>query len=131
MTHSLLVKSGLLLTILTLDLAMYSPVKAEVAQKIPQNLQQLEPQGKQFSKQLSSPTSQQQWEEFRQRQDEQMLRQQQRLEQFRLQNELRQQQPPGRLRQQPVGQFRQNQLIIQQRQQMDTLRLQQKLRQQP
>lgn len=131
MTHSLLVKSGLLLTILTLDLAIYSPVRADIAKTIPQNRQRLEAQTKQLTKPIYSPTSQQQWEQFRQRQDEQMLRQQQRLEQFRIQNQLRQQQNLGQFRQQPFEQFRQNQLLQQQRQQMETLRLQQQLRQQP
>lgn len=109
MNNSLILKSGLLLIILTIDLVMSSSVGANIVPTMAQ---------KDLTKQSSS---QKQWEQFRQRQDERMLQQQQRLEQFRLQDQQRQQQP--------FGQSQLNQLRLQQRQQMETLRLQQKLRQ--
>ncbi|MCF2146420.1 hypothetical protein IQ276_008145 [Desmonostoc muscorum LEGE 12446] len=110
MNHSLIVKPGLLLIILTIEFLNYSPVQAGVREAIPQN-----------QKQLKQQSSQQIWEQFRRQQDEVRLRQQQRSEQFRLQNKLRQQ---------PLGQSRIDQLRQQQRREMDTFKLQQKFRQQ-
>ncbi|MDZ8188029.1 MAG: hypothetical protein RMX96_24650 [Nostoc sp. ChiSLP02] len=114
MKNSLIVKPALILTILTIGLANYSPVQASIKETILQNQEQ---QNKQLSQ---KPSSQKLWEQFRRRQDTFHLQQQQRIEQFRQQNKLRQQ---------PLGQFQIDQ-VRQQRREMDILKLQQQMRQQ-
>ncbi|ALF52176.1 hypothetical protein ACX27_03820 [Nostoc piscinale CENA21] len=108
------IKSGLLLAIVTTNLGMNAPVKANTHQTI--NQQSLEQKRKQVKRQ--SP-SQELWERFRQRQDEFRLQQQHRIEQFRLENQFRSQK---------FEQLARDRLRLQQRQEIDTLRLQQKLR---
>ena len=128
MNRSLIVKSGLLLIMLTIDLVIYSPVRADMKAPVPQNqqqlkeqqLQHLEQQRKQLSSQLSS---QKLWEQWRQSQDEQELEQKHRREQFMQQDELRQRQP--------FEQFPpENQLRQQQRQELEIFKLQQRIREQ-
>ncbi|MBE9205096.1 hypothetical protein IQ244_00795 [Nostoc sp. LEGE 06077] len=116
MNNSLPIKSGLLLVILTTNLGVYSPVQAGTNQKIAQKPQYINHPIKQVKKQS---TSQELWERFRQRQDENRLQQQHRLEQFRIENQLRQQQFEPLLR---------DRIREQQSQEIETLRLQQKLR---
>ncbi|MDZ8080987.1 MAG: hypothetical protein RMX35_18200 [Nostoc sp. DcaGUA01] len=118
MNHSLIVKPGLLLAILTIGLVNYSPVQAGVKDTTPQNQKQL----KQQSKQLAKPQSSQQlWQQFRSQQDGDRLRQQHRIEQIRLQNQLRQR---------PLGQHTtMDQLRQQQRLEMDRFQLQQQSQQ--
>ncbi|MBD2494070.1 hypothetical protein [Nostoc sp. FACHB-280] len=112
--NSLTIKSGLLLAILTTNLGMNAPVKANTHQTI--NQQSLELKRKQVKRQSAS---QELWERFRQRQDEFRLQQHHQIEQFRLENQLRQQK---------FEQLDRDRLRLQQRQEIDTLRLQQKLR---
>ncbi len=111
MNHSLIVKPGLLLFILTIGFVSYSPVQAGITETTSEN-----------QKQLKQQSSQQLWQQFRQQQDRARLQQQQRIEQFRLQNQFRQQRlgestTMDRLRQQ-------------QRMEMDRFKLQQQFKQQ-
>ncbi|MEH2067295.1 MAG: hypothetical protein V7K47_03845 [Nostoc sp.] len=116
MYRSLIVKPGLLLIVLTIDLIGFSPVQANITQTTPQNQKQLKPQ------QIQEPaqSSQQLWEQFRQQQDVVRLQQQQRIEQFRIENQIRQQ---------PFTKPNTSQLREQQRREMDEFRLQQNYRQ--